>query len=1208
MTSSPNPPTHSHWPSFFLAGPPEELARYVVPDVVAQHAAVPAGSGEASLARLGKVWDVLHAAEIGYAHERPEPPAPAGEQPTADEADPRPPTEADTEATASAVTVAGLLDPAGPGRAQYIRPPAELLRAPKAGTCLDLAVLLAGACVHAGLPAAIVIVDPPAGGSAAHALVAVTVRGDWPAGPPAGGVWTAPPDRLADAVRTSLDGPPRDVVVVDPVGLARSLGTTRTAGTDVPLAAAVQAGYRYLTDGDWTWRYAVLAGRRPDAYQPAPLPDVLPLRAIYREPETAESPLRLLRAEYQVTPFQARDELTVLRDFADQVVGGDRTGLAVVHGAGGAGKTRLALELLQRLWVEGWYAGPLLDDLHDPASVSWLVNVTAPLAVLVDYADARTAETRALLQTLTGRPGPPALVILTARSTEGDWLKEIVGNQTAAAPYRPEEIELPDSHPRPGDVYRRTHQALRDDGLPAPALPPPGPGWRRTTLDLVLLGWIAAHTDALPASREALYGEVLDHEQRYWTRSYQRITGRPTINQDILAAAAACLTLLTPDAAGAADVLRAVPELGEDGRWRDDVARTLRTCLDPGPGQHLAIRPDPIGDHHLLTTLGRDPQLLQRALPPGADTGRLLAALLVLTRSGGDQPTGPAASHIAALIRAEPARWPVALAIATALDGPTAAALETLTAATDCPLPLDELSAAIPHQATGLWRLGQLVDERRLATSPPSETEQRAGLLLEVSARRAAAGDHPAALAAIDEAVTAYRRLAEANPAAYLPDVAMSLNNQSNRRSELGDRAGALAAIDEAVTIRRRLAKANPAAYLPNLARALGQSGRLRRDMKAPDHAAAIWNAALDDQILPIYRGELQAHRAAWESENNDRGSAVATLHEALTLVSADPDNLPAFAVSRARQTAREVALTFDPPDTAAFPRWATASIPDDDLAFINNWAGATSWTERETAIQNYGQAFPGPTLADTVDTLDFLYPGEPTFEAVRALLTAVHEHGLPAVLDQARATDRLQTQVHEWIATPTWPESFTYLADHYEQLHTEDVAAFLDYLDQPVAQQHLAILMLSSGIPPEAVFEIVTDPAAATDRALDALEHGQADHLRLILRANPAVLELPSTGPLLLAVLALAADDIDNAKQAAMAAGSTSSPIQRRAHLVRLRALASHTADLPSGPAGVAALITAFETTPKNETPTDTHRSDQAPAEDHPDNADSNK
>ena len=62
---------------------------------------------------------------------------------------------------------------------------------------------------------------------------------------------------------------------------------------------------------------------------------------------------------------------------------------------------------------------------------------------------------------------------------------------------------------------------------------------------------------------------------------------------------------------------------------------------------------------------------------------------------------------------------------------------------------------------------------------------------------------------------------AQANPAAYLPDLAMSLNNLSDQQADTGDRAGALASITEAVDIYRQLAQANPAAYLPDLATSL---------------------------------------------------------------------------------------------------------------------------------------------------------------------------------------------------------------------------------------------------------------------------------------------------------------------------------------------------------------------------------------------------
>jgi tetratricopeptide (TPR) repeat protein len=66
-----------------------------------------------------------------------------------------------------------------------------------------------------------------------------------------------------------------------------------------------------------------------------------------------------------------------------------------------------------------------------------------------------------------------------------------------------------------------------------------------------------------------------------------------------------------------------------------------------------------------------------------------------------------------------------------------------------------------------------------------------------------------------------YRRLADARPGAFLPDLATALTSQSVFLSELGRREEAQAAIEEAAGIYRRLADARPDAFLPDLATAL---------------------------------------------------------------------------------------------------------------------------------------------------------------------------------------------------------------------------------------------------------------------------------------------------------------------------------------------------------------------------------------------------
>ena len=102
-----------------------------------------------------------------------------------------------------------------------------------------------------------------------------------------------------------------------------------------------------------------------------------------------------------------------------------------------------------------------------------------------------------------------------------------------------------------------------------------------------------------------------------------------------------------------------------------------------------------------------------------------------------------------------------------------------------------------------------------------AEESDRAGWLVDLSNRLADLGRREEALAAVERAVTIRRQLAEARPDAFLPDLAMSLNNQSNRLADLGRREEALAAIEQAAEIYRQLAEARPAAFLPNLAAVL---------------------------------------------------------------------------------------------------------------------------------------------------------------------------------------------------------------------------------------------------------------------------------------------------------------------------------------------------------------------------------------------------
>jgi hypothetical protein len=189
---------------------------------------------------------------------------------------------------------------------------------------------------------------------------------------------------------------------------------------------------------------------------------------------------------------------------------------------------------------------------------------------------------------------------------------------------------------------------------------------------------------------------------------------------------------------------------------------------------------------------------------------------------------------------------------------------------------------------------------------------QRAGLLNNLSLRLSESGDRAGALRAIEEAVQRYRRLAEAQPAAFEPALAMSLNNLSNGLSDSGDRAGALRAIEEAVEIRRRLAQAQPAAFEPDLAMSLNNLSNRLSD--SGDRAGAL--RAIEEAVQR-YRRLAEAQPAAFEpdlamslntlsnrlSDSGDRAGALRAIEEAVRryrrLAEAQPAAFePALAMS----------------------------------------------------------------------------------------------------------------------------------------------------------------------------------------------------------------------------------------------------------------------------------------------------------------------
>ena len=169
------------------------------------------------------------------------------------------------------------------------------------------------------------------------------------------------------------------------------------------------------------------------------------------------------------------------------------------------------------------------------------------------------------------------------------------------------------------------------------------------------------------------------------------------------------------------------------------------------------------------------------------------------------------------------------------------------------------------HEAR-LWAVGLEIAERLLEVltdvGGKAQQAERAATFHWVATLRSILGDLRGAQTPAQEAVAIYRRLVLSNAAAYLPDLAGSLNNLAIRLSDLGDRQGALIPAQEAVTIYRRLAQANTAAFEPDLATSLNN---LASSLRGVGERQGALVAA--QEAVAIHRRLVQANPAAYEPD-----------------------------------------------------------------------------------------------------------------------------------------------------------------------------------------------------------------------------------------------------------------------------------------------------------------------------------------------------
>ena len=562
--------------------------------------------------------------------------------------------------------------------------------------------------------------------------------------------------------------------------------------------------------------------------------------------------------------------------------------IRTIIGGAGAGKTRIAIELMSALPSRGraaWHAGFVrfeeLRRFTEHGNLSqW--GWTRPTLIVVDYAAISTPSLKALLQHLADHPrdskDKPLRLLLIEREANPDtgWLDRILGAGFSDAnirelfdPLEPLPLQpLHDTADRRAILTAMLHAAQQKStpSTSSTALNLPGPGqdpdFDRRLADPVwddpLYLMMAALTSLSSGVVSALSLSRTELAEALAEREFERIKRFAANGNEpeerLLTHMAAYATL--GGGLPAAEAVNALKEeseaLGLECPGGPAIAAAHLHAALPGPASGIAaIVPDIIGEAFILHVLRiLTPQFQWDTVSRAAHRlgESALATLIRLI-----QDFSPSGAE-------EPLEW-IEHLIRTSSVGDTAM--------------LRKIYDTLPRQTLALREKAAEVTQLLLEQIPAAEAgklsedlqKERAGLLNDLANRLSELGRREEALVQVEEAFRLYRGLAAARPDAFLPYVARSLNNLANMLSDLGRYDAALPHAHEAVRLCRGLAAVWPDAFLPDfaislnsLANGLSNLGRREEALACGEEAVRIRRGlagARPDTFLPYLATSL---------------------------------------------------------------------------------------------------------------------------------------------------------------------------------------------------------------------------------------------------------------------------------------------------------------------------------------------------------------
>ena len=343
------------------------------------------------------------------------------------------------------------------------------------------------------------------------------------------------------------------------------------------------------------------------------------------------TPGALLKAEYAIVPFHHRDE--ELRGLEAWCLDDNDLAVRLYTGAGGMGKTRLAIEQCNRLDKRHqWTAGFLRDisssnDLDD--RFSWLdLPSTKPLFIVVDYAETRREELVALLKAALRTQNKVRIVLLaraaaewwnllkTERQGVGDLLSSPASSWITLQP-----LTL-DKKKREKSFYLAAESFAKKINGDPPLLAPEdiNADYYERVLLLHMQALISVEQKQTKGGMQGILASILNRERKFWEERAQDLE-LPKSLHHMIGGAMARITLMggVKDAQDAARVLDNIQQLADSRRHERDVIIKLLHDLYPCNQEYARsagntvncnfiepLEPDLLGEHLIEEELEKD--------------------------------------------------------------------------------------------------------------------------------------------------------------------------------------------------------------------------------------------------------------------------------------------------------------------------------------------------------------------------------------------------------------------------------------------------------------------------------------------------------------------------------------------------------------------------------------------------------------------------